>query len=524
MNSTPELEVVPLLAPKAPTKRCCVRSKAAVDLTVPYARERLHRSSATWFCHVSRSQGRAHHLREPNQRSAASPTPCTARLHRPLAPLPSSGYVMDDGLLQPARWSERSQRSGRLRCSIAMCVRLFAIIAAFAAAAGVGVVIYKFGFVHVLRDAKWLCVCIGLLAICLVLLLGACLTIPGRRNEAELDRAALLSRCMFWWVFPTLVVANARGALTLNQLPALAAADEPHALYDRFVSSLRGVPHPSAFRLLRTTFIYSQRRVFWQCILTGWAFLLCMFADPNLLHLLLVTLQPPRGNATLQELGAASTASNAAVGVVDGQMLLSESADGGWPSTALLRSLCLALLLAASMLVRTTCMELCYFASYRIANNARSRLVMGVFRSAFNPSSAAAFGGDDSGRLTNLMATDADGIGKADNATWAFSQYTFSVASLPAVIYLMWRLLGSAAFVGAAAFIASNFLAALLSKLQAPIVRRLQERRDERSELMSDVVSGITVLKAFGEYFRIRAVACCSLLTSVCSNLNSRRV
>ena len=195
----------------------------------------------------------------------------------------------------------------------------------------------------------------------------------------------------------------------------------------------------------------------------------------------------------------------------------------------LLLNLGLALLLSLSMLLRTTCMEICYFTSVRLANNARSQLIIAVFRSAIashgssasatadsslhgvgvdgsnsgdskrsGGSSGGGSGSGETGRLTNLLATDADSVGNASGLVWCFACWTFSLCTIPFVIYLMWTLLGNAAFVGCAAFLASNFAAGWLAVLQKPIVRRLQERRDARGALMSDVVRGIHMLKAYG--------------------------
>ena len=159
-------------------------------------------------------------------------------------------------------------------------------------------------------------------------------------------------------------------------------------------------------------------------------------------------------------------------------------------------ALCLAVLLACSMFLRTTCMEICFFFSCRLANNARSQLIVAVFRASLSKASGHRQQGV--GHLTNLLATDADGIGNAVALIWSFSQWVFSICILPAVIYMMWLLLGTAAFVGAAAFILSQLLAATFSWAMRPIVRRLQECRDVRGDVMHDVVKGIGVLKAYG--------------------------
>ena len=138
------------------------------------------------------------------------------------------------------------------------------------------------------------------------------------------------------------------------------------------------------------------------------------------------------------------------------------------------------------------------------------------------PSSAA-----HTGRLTNLMATDADRIGKAESITWLLSQaaivsvaivsiaivsrqgrerhvatllsqWTFSVLTLPLIIYMMARELGPSAYVGVAAFLGSSLLSTLLSYAAMPFNRRMQECRDARGALLCDAVKGVGVLKAYG--------------------------
>ena len=87
-------------------------------------------------------------------------------------------------------------------------------------------------------------------------------------------------------------------------------------------------------------------------------------------------------------------------------------------------------LLAVSMLVRVSCMELCYFASVRASNNARTQLVVSVFRAAIVGCEGA--GKASRGKLTNLMATDADRIGSAGALTWTIAQCMLPASTLPA--------------------------------------------------------------------------------------------
>ena len=49
---------------------------------------------------------------------------------------------------------------------------------------------------------------------------------------------------------------------------------------------------------------------------------------------------------------------------------------------------------------------------------------------------------------------------------WSVSQWTFSVAALPLIVYCMYELLGTAAFVGVGAFLLTNALSAAIVRLQ----------------------------------------------------------
>jgi ABC-type multidrug transport system fused ATPase/permease subunit len=187
-----------------------------------------------------------------------------------------------------------------------------------------------------------------------------------------------------------------------------------------------------------------------------------------------------------------------------------------------LTSLVLVVLLSISMCVRVTCMELTYFASVRVANNARSALVHHVFAQALCSSKP-----HEVGKLTNLMATDADKIGKSWWITGFLSQWTWAVLSLPLVTVCLYRLVGNAAFIGIASTVITNFLNLKIARITEPVVKRLQERRDERSEALKELLTGMRVIKlevsenvwhARVEGFRrreLRELACQRYLTAV---------
>ena len=65
--------------------------------------------------------------------------------------------------------------------------------------------------------------------------------------------------------------------------------------------------------------------------------------------------------------------------------------------------------------------------------------------------------------------------GNSDSPLPRLSQWSFSVLTLPLIIYMMARELGPSAYVGVAAFIGSSLLSTLLSYAAMPFNRRVQE-------------------------------------------------
>ena len=340
-------------------------------------------------------------------------------------------------LITPPRARPRARRWYRL-------VDAVLVVAAISALGTGGVLVERSGLPSAWPwqkdedDGGWLVFVLAAAAALFLLLLLCRLCLrTGPPERSPLDRANLVSRATFWWVTPTLSAALRKGVFDLDDLPALPAADQPRRLAQRFVHACgtRRKLQPAA--LLAKVIFSAQRAVFAQSFFAGWIFMGCMFLDPILLGQLLRNPPSPEHPASV------------------------------WPSLGLV------LLLAASMLGRVTCMEQCYFHSCRASNNARTLLVMAVFRASVHthhdhaylahspraalstaplsrrlamprhdrtptqgsqtrcsqaaaartqvlragPTSAA-----HTGRLTNLMATDADRIGKAESITWLLSQ------------------------------------------------------------------------------------------------------
>jgi len=257
------------------------------------------------------------------------------------------------------------------------------------------------------------------------------------RGASELDAASLLSRLTFWWTTPTMHRCRAAGKLEPNDLPALAARDDPEILYRRLVAAcLPDDGRPlSPWRLLAACMFSIHKPLFFQCLAAGWLFLGAMLLDPLILRWLLSSGEEQdtpglhsggsdvftpgivSGDAALFLLSHLSASAFGPSELLPAEPFsphglptyttqpffdpvppvfspddlppfpspddLPPSADlPPFPApSALSRQLGLIALLALNMLLRVSCMELCFFASTRCANNARAALVIAVFRS-----------------------------------------------------------------------------------------------------------------------------------------------
>ena len=272
------------------------------------------------------------------------------------------------------------------------------------------------------------------------------------RTGSPEDRAGLVSTYTFWWVTPTLRRANNQNKLRPDDLPQLPSKDRASFLKKRFSEMWLDVPKK---RSLLVTLLYSiQKRVLLKTLLHGWAFLGLMFLDPLILKKLL------------------------------------DAADDAQQTE---RNYGYALFLAVSMFLRVACMEVCFFGSVRVMNNARTAIGPAVFAKALRHETML-----DSGALTNLMATDADKLGRWTWTVFFLAQWSFAVVSLPAVVFCMYNLLGNAAFCGAATLLVTNHLSMLLARRTKPVVAKLQEARDKRASLVSECVASARLLKLRG--------------------------
>lgn len=286
----------------------------------------------------------------------------------------------------------------------------------------------------------------------------------ARGGPSPEDSAGIVSRLTFWWAISMLKAALSKGQLDGQDLPNLPESDRPKHLNRRFNAWARqhmlsrtpgsGMSHVA---FLVAILCRIQPKVFLTCLGFGYTFLGCMFADPLLLNKLLVSTN--EGGAQVQS------------------------------------SLLYVLILSASMMLRVVSMEMCYFFSVRTMNNARSALVQAIYQKTFRIKSSVS----DDGTLTNLMATDADKLGKAEYLGWFVACWTWAIVSLPGTIYFLWRLVGSAAFIGAATLVVGSLITRNLGRLTQPYVKSMQEERDKRSAVLSELLRSARASKLEGE-------------------------
>ncbi|KAJ3120851.1 hypothetical protein HK100_012631 [Physocladia obscura] len=266
----------------------------------------------------------------------------------------------------------------------------------------------------------------------------------SQRNASPYDKANIFAYYTFWWIKPTLDAANASKSLKLTQIPTLASADEPMSLNKLFKSWWeKNESKITPFKLLLGTGFIIQRRVFLTSFLNGTVFLSCMFIDPILLKELL------------------------------------SRRESFYTSLALVTGLAVSI-----------------FESSRVSNNIRTALVQAIFRTTINTSVAK--NRNAGGMLTNLIATDTEKLGGFTWGIFALSQWTFSVFSLPFVIYLLHDLVGNGAYIGVGILIASTYFGKFVSSILAVSQRKLQECRDVRSKIMKQVIRSFKVTKLEG--------------------------
>ena len=76
---------------------------------------------------------------------------------------------------------------------------------------------------------------------------------------------------------------------------------------------------------------------------------------------------------------------------------------------------------------------------------------------------------------------------------WFAASFTFALFSLPGVIYMLYQLLGTAAMIGFAILLLSNSCSTAMYAYIKPVVRRLQDRRDERGQVCWHMLTYVDV-------------------------------
>jgi len=256
------------------------------------------------------------------------------------------------------------------------------------------------------------------------------------------DDANYFSWYTFGWVFGTLKAARIH-ALSLIDLPGLPMQDKIQAL--QFTLGMKMGP----WVFLRKTGYSMQKSVFWSSLLHGYGFLFLMLLDPIILNKLLSTSSTGSANY--------------------------------WKVA----------LLSVSMFVRVTFMEICYFNSTRVNNNIRTGIASLMFQRILGNSEQRY----DSGTLLNLMATDADKLGKTSWMVFFVAQWSFAVATLPIVIYFLHGIIGNAVWIGMVTIFVTGAISRKVGKLERPVVKKLQECRDVRSQLTKEMLGCITIIK-----------------------------
>eukprot|EP00052_Salpingoeca_macrocollata_P020832 m.175998 g.175998 ORF g.175998 m.175998 type:complete len:1316 (-) comp21374_c0_seq1:121-4068(-) len=151
-----------------------------------------------------------------------------------------------------------------------------------------------------------------------------------------------------------------------------------------------------------------------------------------------------------------------------------------------------ALLTLASFGVVTT-HHVGYLKAWRIGMDLRTSAVGLVYRKALkvNKQSMAGF---TTGMIVNIVSNDVERFILAA----LFVPYVVIVPiQLGLVIYLIWRLVGYSAFIGVGVYILLSPIQILLSRLFTKMRGKTAAQTDERVKLMSEVISGIKIIKMY---------------------------
>jgi ATP-binding cassette subfamily C (CFTR/MRP) protein 1 len=256
----------------------------------------------------------------------------------------------------------------------------------------------------------------------------------------------------FYWIYPTIKKQH----VDVQDLPPLPTQQHPKHVHVLFENMLPN----TGMKLLDTLIRRIQPGRFWFTMLHGFTFLVCMTMDPLLIH-----------------------------------WLLSSS-----PSSSKLHDIGLVIILFISMLIRVSCMEVCFFNSVVIMATARSAIVMSVFKHTLNFISMVVPDNNNNNNesidVANLMSSDADKIGASGWVVFFLAQWTFALFSLPITVYVLSTFVGvQASLVCVLCVLIGGTISRRLGNISQPFNRELQEKRDVRSGLVRDVLERILSVK-----------------------------
>ena len=278
---------------------------------------------------------------------------------------------------------------------------------------------------------------------------------------------------LFRHLGPTLETGVRSGKVEPEDLPSLFSHMEPDSLWRRYRESAqfgcfglgRGV------RMLIRVMILSQPKTFLSLATLNTLMQLGQMARPLVMQTLLAT-------------------------------------DDAWQGMAYVS------VLVALQLFHVVASEHWFYEAEKNGTSMRTILMMGVYRSGL----LAAAGASDAGRLTNLMATDADRVAGA-HVGLRITNWTLNTLRLPYTIYMLHRLLGSAGFVGVVAVVAVHVASNLLGSCMAASMEGIQAARDAKSALGNRVTHPPYTRASHRLTLPIPALATCPFLFIYASHL-----
>ena len=274
------------------------------------------------------------------------------------------------------------------------------------------------------------------------------------------DDAGFLSVLSFSWIYRVLRKGWRSKRLEPPDLPPLPAADRADVLAARFErfwkEQLRR--SPSGGPSLLSALVAAQSALFWSSFWLQAVASVLYLAQPKLLHLLLLAIDAKQDD------------SNAECYV-------------------------LAVSLWLAVLFYWIGAELRWFLCMRIASNVRSILTYAVYRRGV---ALHGQGSDyDEGALSNLLATDAPKVLNT-YVVPIVQQMLLFPAVLGVALWQLHSLLGRAAWVGVALIATLLPLSVMLSTATKPMVNKVQQKRDERASLLTQVLRSIREVKLAG--------------------------